>query len=298
MSTSAVRSGSASAAPFAERYFREPLMRGCRPFRTLFAILFAILRSAWHRLLHRASRDPRTMWQVTFEVDVEGIRLPSLRLLSPNDGVTIALARPDRSNDQTVRVVCHLDAQRGADARDRALLALEQLLDRLAVSFGARFHSPRFLGAEQHDHGLRIMPPPASCRASAHLVRSVTELEVRSAAALPWTPLARAFRHATACDDVVARYVLLYQLLLFTCDDLQSTVDAYILRKAPATPCSHTPRGRGHETIFTRLRNELAHVRVGTSHESTRRELGRCLPAFQTITREAVLEATCPPQAP
>jgi hypothetical protein len=94
------------------------------------------------------------------------------------------------------------------------------------------------------------------------------------------------YRNAMACVEPVARYMFLYSTLLTLFDDSQGEVEGYFREHAPAEELQEKeppPRvakkkppkpktGPKLETIYTRLRNEVGHVR-GAHAADVRRQM-------------------------
>lgn len=86
------------------------------------------------------------------------------------------------------------------------------------------------------------------------------------------------FRSALENRDPVARFLSLYNILLVLHRDDQQRVDRFIAQREPAVPQTQSPhRATVIETIYTRLRNEFAHARRGSSFELTRTEMDQNL---------------------
>lgn len=84
------------------------------------------------------------------------------------------------------------------------------------------------------------------------------------------------FRAALSLGDPLARFMSLYNIVLSLCNDSQEDVDAFVLSVDPATPTNapFRPRRSGTpETVYTRLRNQVGHVRTGTTIDGTRAEM-------------------------
>jgi hypothetical protein len=74
--------------------------------------------------------------------------------------------------------------------------------------------------------------------------------------------------------------------------DNQDQIDAFILGQEPGTTVTRTrPKKDGSlkdETIYTRLRNEYAHVRSGVSLAQTRKEMDANLSGLIAIVQAAI----------
>ena len=68
----------------------------------------------------------------------------------------------------------------------------------------------------------------------------------------------------------------------------QEEVDLFIVQEfgEPTAPSPHRPRVQ--ETIFTRIRNEVAHVRPNVDFTATRIQLVRCLDRLPDIVKRAI----------
>ena len=87
----------------------------------------------------------------------------------------------------------------------------------------------------------------------------------------------------------MTRFSLLYNVALQTCADNQEQVDLKVLLIEPSTSRKKSPHTKRLETIYTRLRNELAHDRQKPL-DSTIKEIKTNLGAFQNIVRRMVAD--------
>lgn len=86
--------------------------------------------------------------------------------------------------------------------------------------------------------------------------------------------------------DNVSRFMFLYNLALQVHSDNQRILDKFILCIEPSCIVSPSPRFDRHETIYTRLRNEVAHCRDNTNIEATRKEIDGVVNKFQEVVYE------------
>jgi hypothetical protein len=93
---------------------------------------------------------------------------------------------------------------------------------------------------------------------------------------------------ARGIPEPIGKYIALYQLLLGVCDDRQSELDKLILSIDPTTHQSVAPRDGKLETLYTRMRNELAHVRPGANMFSTYQEVKLHLARFEWIVQKII----------
>ncbi|PCJ92955.1 MAG: hypothetical protein COA46_03020 [Porticoccaceae bacterium] len=83
--------------------------------------------------------------------------------------------------------------------------------------------------------------------------------------------------------DNVSRFMFLYNLALQVNSDNQKQLDESILRIDPSCDTSGSPIGNWNETVYTRLRNQLAHYRCNTNFENTRKEVRGVVNKFQKV---------------
>jgi hypothetical protein len=102
------------------------------------------------------------------------------------------------------------------------------------------------------------------------------------------------FYSALSLTDPIAKFMVLYLIVLSTFTDDQGKVDEFILSKqsgesgVPIFP-PYRPRRSGiPETIYTKLRNQVGHIRPGTTIQSTREEMEKNLGGLIRITRKII----------
>ncbi|MCE9565782.1 MAG: hypothetical protein K8U57_27470 [Planctomycetes bacterium] len=97
------------------------------------------------------------------------------------------------------------------------------------------------------------------------------------------------FRSALLSGSPVETFMHLYNLLLMLYGDNQGNVDGFIRTVEPAVPQTPSPKFAGvNETLYTRLRNEFAHVRVGVDMNQTKAEMEQHVGHLRDIVRKAI----------
>ncbi len=87
----------------------------------------------------------------------------------------------------------------------------------------------------------------------------------------------------------IGRYLLLYLILLTHFEDSQSRLDAFIRQEESGVPETPSPiRAGNKETIYTRLRNEVSHLRLGTSQITTRNEIEQLTPGLILLVKRMI----------
>ncbi len=98
------------------------------------------------------------------------------------------------------------------------------------------------------------------------------------------------YRFSAKQRDPLAKFMFLYNILLQLNGDSQNDVDVFI--RACDSGVSQSPRPdkpKIIETIYTRLRNEIAHCRNTALPENTTKEIIVNLTPFQLIVKTAIL---------
>ena len=90
---------------------------------------------------------------------------------------------------------------------------------------------------------------------------------------------------ACGIPEPIGRFVALYALLLSEARDSQIEVDRLIVEFEPSTQQTISPKNGKLETLYTRLRNELAHVRTTANVFSTHNEIELHLSRFQWLVK-------------
>ena len=96
------------------------------------------------------------------------------------------------------------------------------------------------------------------------------------------------FAFANAEVDAISRYSFLYNLLLQISGDNQKKVDQVILAVDPNCEQSTSPNNNKPETLYTRLRNELAHKREGVRYTETKNSIEEKVDDLSLITKEII----------
>lgn len=109
----------------------------------------------------------------------------------------------------------------------------------------------------------------------------------------------RQFYDALNLEGTVGKFMALYNLLLFTQNDSQKQVDQFVIQdcqdKGYRIPM-HTYRDRNlsgqlktrNETIYTKLRNQIGHIRDGVTFSQTRTEMDANMQDLIKLVRKAI----------
>jgi hypothetical protein len=97
------------------------------------------------------------------------------------------------------------------------------------------------------------------------------------------------FRSALNSTGPVEAYLSLYQVLMILFSDEQKDIDAFIVSQEPGVPQTQHPKKKPGvmETIYSRLRNELAHKR-NVNVDDTKKEMENRLGGLTAMVRKAI----------
>jgi hypothetical protein len=98
------------------------------------------------------------------------------------------------------------------------------------------------------------------------------------------------FRSALLSPSPVEAFMHLYHVLLMLCEDTQLKLEAFIFGQDPAVPRTQHPKKKKGimETIYSRLRNELAHPRPGVDIATTKADMANWLGGLRDLTKKAI----------
>ena len=100
--------------------------------------------------------------------------------------------------------------------------------------------------------------------------------------------LLKRFNFSRAIEEPIGKFVSLYSLLTSRCGDSQAEADKLIEAVDANIGKSLSPKTGKPETIFTRLRNELAHNRSGSSVVETHKSIEVHLSRFEWVVKVVV----------
>lgn len=238
---------------------------------------------------------------VEYIAPVAGVRFAPIEVSSSHPAVDKIVVETQGSDQ--IKFVFHLtDVFTDTDANDIAGDILDSIINRLAIELDRSIGQPHMRGFSLPKDASGSSYTVSTSRRILWNVAAPTmtlrDERRQELASLLEQPLARpdlysAYRVAVNQSDHVARFMFLYSILLqLQPDDAQKYVDSFIRREMPNVLQSPRPdKPNVNETIFTRLRNEVAHRRPGTTSEQTRREIQENIAAFQTLVRTAIEHA-------
>jgi hypothetical protein len=262
-----------------------------------------VVRQAPNQLIGLATSrgNPMLKGTVSFVAKIKGngISFPLTEFIPNEPGVDkVEIEGP---NGDEIRSTVHVNAVATQD-EGRALAAKVNTatLDRLAFFHATAIEKARITG----DQFTPVTPPPG-----AHLIAATGYLVLSGGEARPVLGIPPAhikaeleqasppgestfglFRSARQSESPVEEFMHLYNALLMLYNDSQADVDAFIVGEDPAVPQRQHPRKPPGvmETVYTRLRNELAHQRAGVSLDNTKAEMVNRLGGLIAVTKRAI----------
>ncbi|PSJ16087.1 hypothetical protein [Nitrosomonas supralitoralis] len=100
--------------------------------------------------------------------------------------------------------------------------------------------------------------------------------------------LLKRYNFSREIQEPIGKFISLYSLLSSRCKDSQVETDKLIKSVEPNVAIDISPIKKRQETIFTKLRNELAHNRKDSSVIETHRNIILHLPRFEWIVKVIV----------
>lgn len=102
------------------------------------------------------------------------------------------------------------------------------------------------------------------------------------------------YRIAINENNPIASFMLLYNILLNVTSNNgregQNLVEKYIKNNFPETEFTQNEFNKNQESIFTRLRNEIAHKRNNSNFKTTKKEIRNNLKQFKKIVQKVILD--------
>jgi len=222
--------------------------------------------------------------------------------------------RPEEQFDPEWRMTIHFGPSRSMnEVEEIGNTIKDDIFDMLSLTLKTKINGVKMVGSglapRSGEGGIVHAVLPYSWKIDAHGQTGTSKLrddnigEIRDGLSKILSGkqryLIRLFRYAINADDPVIRFLFLY-LILYLMHKNQDEVDNAIMEIAPNTLSSTKPKvahqakrlskgkpEKNKETIFTRLRNEIAHGRE-VDLEVTRREIVSHLDDFGAIVRDAL----------
>lgn len=206
----------------------------------------------------------------------------------------------DAPNGDEIRSTVHLTSVATED--DGRALAEEvntAALNRIAFFYGTAIENARRSG----DQFSPVNPPPGVhattanvnlyLGSAAQVTRAIPAPQLKTQLEQPSPPGERHFgllRSARQSQSPVEEFMHFYHILLMLYYDRQADVDAFIVSEDPAVQQTQHPlKAAGvMETVYTRLRNELAHKRAGVNLDNTKTEMANRLGGLIGLTKRAI----------
>jgi hypothetical protein len=232
-----------------------------------------------------------------FAVEVQGIQLPEIEVSSQESKIReIKLERIDHAPLKAEFSL--IDVFDADEAKAIVRPVLESILNCLALEFdisiGEAQLSNLYLPKDESASSIWVESRFSLRRVVTRQDVTPDDAKLRQLSAklgvsLKHPALYSAYRAAVNQKDAVTRFMFLYGILLQLVGDNQRDADDFVRKQEPwvhSTPRPDKPKIL--ETTYTRLRNEVGHVRPGASPGQTRSEIENSVTNFQKIVKAAL----------
>jgi len=237
---------------------------------------------------------------VSFEARIEGngLTFPALVFNPKEPGVDRVEMEGPSGNE--IRSTVHISSAASPDdGRTLAAKVNKAALDRITFNHAIAIKDARITG----DNFSPINPQPGVLYASTGLYTysgggasftvGVNATTLKSELEHPSPPGERyyaLFRSARQSASPAEEYMHIYHIILMLFGDRQQDVDRFIVSEDPAVPQTQHPQKRAGvmETVYTRLRNEFAHKRVGVDLQKTKADMADQLAGLRNLAKLAI----------
>lgn len=233
---------------------------------------------------------------ISFSALIQGFKLEPIELVSSNPSIKKIII--EAKGEKIIFLFELTDVFDKSEALSVTSPIVELMINRISFKFSIKIEnancnswSPRVQGDDKsivlEDIWIgsnvieSIMMPGEKSRNQL-----IKELEVPTSARDIYLPQ---FRFAINQDNSLSKFMLLYNLLLMLNNDKQSMVDKCIINIDGNTQVSPQPHKKGNtETIYTRLRNEVAHIRENAIQSKIFEEIKSNVGVFQEIVKKRI----------
>lgn len=99
------------------------------------------------------------------------------------------------------------------------------------------------------------------------------------------------YRISLSEKNDIASFMFLYNIMLSLFDDNQNKVDKYIKNNFSEINFTQSPfKENKYESVFTKLRNEVAHNRKNSHFKTTKNEVSNNLKKFKEVVKSAIIK--------
>jgi len=237
---------------------------------------------------------------IKYSANIQGIKFDRLKIESPDPQIaSVTLTMVDEKRINLSFVVANpisLDQARSS-TKEFAERVLNAFSYHYSIRIGRLTLDDEYLESID-ENGNNITPISLQVEIVPEIIVSITTLIksldppltnlINSSPGSRKLVLCGQFRFAMQNDDVVSRYMFFYSLILQVFNDKQKKVDAFICAQEPTVELFQSPIHKGMDTVYTKLRNEIAHVRENVTLEETSKEIKLKVDSLQSLTRRAI----------
>ncbi|RFC31392.1 MAG: hypothetical protein DID91_2727704116 [Candidatus Nitrotoga sp. MKT] len=228
-----------------------------------------------------------------------GITFTPIHFKPPVAGVSSATVEMRGLEELSGTVRISLVAN-SADGISLARTVIESTFNRLAFFHGLAIEPARVTGSNfspaNPQPGNYLYPGTGYINITGYapkVIIGISSTTIQSELEQPEPPGEVNFGHirsARLSVGPVEEFMHLYAILLIFFNDRQKEVDGFTVSIEPSVQQTRNPRSTQGtlETVYTRLRNELAHKREGAVLETTKLEMSKYLAGLRTIVQQAI----------
>lgn len=221
---------------------------------------------------------------VTFRTSLPEIKFDAIEFATKHPGTTRATITSDAASGVTLRVAV-TSASSVFEAIASAQELTQQVTNILSFRFGLGIDTFRFseyalveLSAQGSTHHLGDCARIEGRCLGTTILGTQSRQELSELLEQPQHPgyhYYDLFRAALCLSDPLSKFMALYSIILSLSGDDQQKVDEFVMSIRPsiATNSPWKRKSGFPETVYTRLRNEVGHVRPRTTIRGTRDEM-------------------------
>lgn len=230
-----------------------------------------------------------------YELDYRGScfwKNVDMKMVNPFVNVELVEVNCDESKHQLVIKLIILSDTRG-DAESVGKECIHEILDRFTFVCEEKFSDPE-LQISTDDDGNRLTVSSTDLCGSVIIISTMTEQQKQDIENLILNSRSiyySLFRAALKQDDIVAKYMFLYSIILKIFNDSQVEVDKFIFNNEYDGNESVPRRNKKlvNETIFTVIRNDVGHVGRTNNVDSIRLKMNEQLHDLTKYVRSAII---------
>ncbi len=239
---------------------------------------------------------------ITYSVHIEDIYFCKLSVMLNKPSIELLEIETKENKETYISCVVVIEPFSQEEACNLAKQTINDFLDVIAFSYGTKISALKWVNGELEEYqadgtsikthigilgeGIGISAIFRVSNLDQSLVKLLNSTENSNK-----TLFYKQFRFALQSEDHITRYMFCYNILLSLKHDKQKNVENFIKKELPNVPKSKRENQRNvndEETVYTRLRNEIAHIRSNTSFEETSKEIKARVNELEALVYKAI----------